>query len=41
MPKFLNLPLPRGRLEDLPPPWGKAVPHHQTDGIIQRWPTMA
>ena len=41
VPKFLNLPVSRGPFERLEPPWGNSVPRNQTDGIIQRWPTMA
>ena len=41
LPRYLNLPVPKGRFQTLPPPWGEAVPQHQIDGIISRYPTMA
>lgn len=40
-PPYLNLKVPKGPLQRLPPPWGEAVPQHQVDGIIKRWPTAA
>ena len=42
VPKYLNLPVPRGsRFQHLEPPWGEAVPKELADGLTRRWPTGA